>query len=71
MTNCPNCGAVITGPKCEYCDTIFDIKCTGYTSTIEAVKELEKYNNLLRQQIVVKEMYDSAIRTVQKIREKL
>lgn len=23
MTNCPNCGAVITGPKCEYCGTVF------------------------------------------------
>ena len=22
-TNCPNCGAVITGPKCEYCGTVF------------------------------------------------
>ena len=25
-TNCPNCGAVITGPKCEYCDTRFDLQ---------------------------------------------
>lgn len=23
MTNCPNCGAVITGDKCEYCGTVF------------------------------------------------
>lgn len=23
ITNCPNCGAVITGPKCEYCGTRF------------------------------------------------
>lgn len=22
-TNCPNCGAIITGPKCEYCGTEF------------------------------------------------
>ena len=22
-TNCPNCGAIITGPKCEYCGTVF------------------------------------------------
>ena len=21
--NCPNCGAVITGAKCEYCGTVF------------------------------------------------
>ena len=24
IPNCPNCGAPIKGPKCEYCDTIFD-----------------------------------------------
>lgn len=24
--NCPNCGAVITGSKCEYCGTIFETK---------------------------------------------
>lgn len=22
-TNCPNCGAAITGDKCEFCGTIF------------------------------------------------
>jgi len=22
-TNCPNCGAIITGHKCEYCGTAF------------------------------------------------
>lgn len=24
--NCPNCGAPITGDKCEYCGTLFRIK---------------------------------------------
>ena len=23
MTNCPNCGAPITGSKCDYCGTVF------------------------------------------------
>ena len=23
QTNCPNCGAPIQGPKCEYCGTVF------------------------------------------------
>lgn len=23
-TNCPNCGAPITGSKCEYCGTVFE-----------------------------------------------
>ena len=28
MTNCPNCGAPITGHKCEYCGAvIFDFAC--------------------------------------------
>lgn len=26
MTNCPNCGAPITGAKCEYCGTIFNAR---------------------------------------------
>ena len=26
QTNCHNCGAVITGPTCEYCGTRFNIK---------------------------------------------
>lgn len=24
QTNCPNCGAPISGHKCEYCGTVFD-----------------------------------------------
>lgn len=24
QTNCPNCGAIITGMKCEYCGTDFE-----------------------------------------------
>ena len=24
MLNCPNCGAPLSGPKCEYCGTILD-----------------------------------------------
>ena len=23
MTNCPNCGAPVTGRRCEYCGTVF------------------------------------------------
>lgn len=28
IANCPNCGAPIAGPFCEYCGTIFDISET-------------------------------------------
>ena len=24
LLNCPNCGAPITGPRCEYCGTAFE-----------------------------------------------
>lgn len=30
-TNCPNCCAVITGPICEYCGTVFDQSRTSRT----------------------------------------
>lgn len=26
QTNCHNCGALITGPECEYCGTRFNIR---------------------------------------------
>ena len=29
VANCPNCGAVITSTKCEYCGTIFDRNCNA------------------------------------------
>ena len=31
MTNCPNCGAPITGPRCEYCGTQFEKPRTVYS----------------------------------------
>lgn len=40
-TNCPNCGAPITGRKCEYCGTRFSepepiptCDCSGFTMSI-------------------------------------
>ena len=26
ILNCPNCGAVRTGAKCEYCGTVFELE---------------------------------------------
>ena len=44
MTNCPNCGAVITGAKCEYCGTKF-----GETQSLdEYVLENKYIENMLR-----------------------
>jgi methionyl-tRNA synthetase len=42
MTNCPNCGAVITGPQCEYCGTRFT---ESYRS--DEVEKFRKLNNEL------------------------
>ena len=47
MTNCPNCGAVITGPQCEYCNTRFDIKVVSY----EPVARLKSENELINHKI--------------------
>ena len=67
MTNCPNCGAVITGPKCEYCDTRFDIDISGYTSKAK----LEAENNLvtfkikaLSDSIKIKGLYEEALKAM-------
>ena len=74
-TNCPNCGAPITGPKCEYCDTIFiDEKkeaiaeccnhmcdCSG--SLIIKMKELWSAEK-------TKELYEEAIKAMKKYSER-
>ena len=57
MTNCPNCGAPITGSTCEYCGTVFPRR---YHSDDEYTL-LEAKNKCLEDQKVIKELYDSAI----------
>ena len=47
MTNCPNCGAVITGPQCEYCDTRFDIDPVLYTPK----KNMDKMDRLIKERL--------------------
>lgn len=53
MTNCPNCGAVITGDKCEYCGTVFNIKhdydevFTARDSMGNIVTQYIKYTDIL------------------------
>lgn len=39
QTNCHNCGAVITGPTCEYCGTRFDIKVKEEAVDVEFRRE--------------------------------
>lgn len=47
MTNCPNCGAPITGDVCEYCGTMHD---TGITFHVVPPKRLLYDSFLLSQQ---------------------
>ena len=57
-TNCPNCGAPITGPFCEYCGTVFDI-----SETKKVLAARENINACLRFQ-ANEELYQKAIDAV-------
>ena len=58
-TNCPNCGAVITGPTCEYCGTVF----SNHTSEVIQIK-IE--NDLLKQHIRMQQLYEDALNAMRK-----
>ena len=36
MTNCPNCGAIVTGYRCESCETVF----AGYSTEKDKLVEM-------------------------------
>jgi len=45
QTNCPNCGATITGPRCEYCGTAFeDYKVITKITGADGEKIVEEYS---------------------------
>lgn len=47
QTNCPNCGAVITGPKCEYCGTAFeDYKVIATAVCADGEEIVEEYSGI-------------------------
>ena len=57
MTNCPNCGAPITGDQCEYCRTIFrDIR-------IE-VEKITLKQELLVSSKMTEELYANTIKAI-------
>ena len=80
MTNCPNCGAFITGSWCEYCETRFDINPTLYTPK----KNMDKMDRLIKECLeledelcskkiryladtaALKDLYDSALNAMRK-----
>lgn len=62
MTNCPNCGAPITGWRCEYCETVFDIsKEEKLRTEINLTKaKIQHFNNTA----TLNKLYEDAIRAM-------
>lgn len=56
--NCPSCGALITGPTCEYCGRRFDIVVKD---TQKEVDILRAKSETLKLQIAGTEIYAAAI----------
>lgn len=61
MTNCHNCGAVITSDKCEYCGTVFNKRKNEYIEKLllkekqknERLKEEKRQEEKRRQEILL------------------
>lgn len=68
MTNCPNCGAVITGPQCEYCGTVFETAKTVVTHYADGVPYCTTVQE--RQNISV-ELFDKGLISANELRELL
>ena len=82
MTNCPNCTAPITGPKCEYCGTVLiDDVCDVDIAKLDqllnygaitpnqaremlGLEPLDAKTELLKQQMIMRQLYDNAIRAM-------
>lgn len=62
MTNCPNCGAPITGWRCEYCETVFDI---SETEKLKRENDLVKAKTqCLHNSTMTENLYKEAIRAM-------
>ena len=62
MTNCPNCGAPITGWRCEYCGTVFDI---SEKERLMSENELLKIKTRhLYDVTTVRNLYEDALRAM-------
>lgn len=57
--NCPNCGAPITGDKCEYCGTVFHIKQHKEVAQYVDCEPVTSANDGLKMQCVSQEQYDA------------
>lgn len=53
ISNCPNCGALIVGNKCEYCGTVFDNISLDYNQILNHQYEqlaMEELSNHIKEQ---------------------
>lgn len=64
MSNCPNCGAPISGYKCEYCGTVFDMS-EEERLRLESELLLAK-TNYLNNVMTVRNLYEDAIRAMKR-----
>ena len=60
MTNCKNCGAVLTGAKCEYCGTVYEEERPAETVNFYADGKLI-YTSIVERQKVAQQLYDSGL----------
>ena len=58
MTNCPNCGAPITGDVCEYCGTVFnDTPKSKYNKLLDyQYNQLKQVQRNLEVQLAMEEL---------------
>lgn len=56
--NCPNCGAPITGDKCEYCGTVFRIKEHKEVTRYVDSEPVTSADDGLKVQCISQEQYD-------------
>lgn len=54
MTSCPNCGAPIRGPECEYCGTV-------HVNRKDQYELLKAKTQILKDNDVIKTLYTEAI----------
>lgn len=77
MTNCPNCGAPITGPKCEYCGTVHtSLKTVCDDKEVETFKKLrakqrrlEIESELLKTRCDLTDLYYDVLKAMRKYSE--
>lgn len=66
MTNCPNCAAPITGPRCEYCDTVFGEYADSRYVPREEFDLLRAKTAYLKDYYSIQQLYADAIKAMRR-----